>query len=210
MTVQPWERQEGESSKAFAAFVAYRDMGERRGYRKVVQQVGSHKSSIQCWMTQWKWQERILAYERYLDERRRRAAEKARRAMLKRHAKLAVDMQAQVTKRLKALAKTGKIPNMTPREIAKVVDVAVKVERLSRGLPTEQIEHGGETTNRVMIHEQCFLDVEFRDLACRLAERAAALGASPGAVESGGAGTGGDAEAIPASAAPRAPESDAR
>ena len=35
---KPWERQDGESAKAYQAFCKYLDMGEKRSIRAVAQQ----------------------------------------------------------------------------------------------------------------------------------------------------------------------------
>lgn len=42
--VKPWERQEGESAKAFEAFTIYAGLGADRSLRAVAQQLGKSKT----------------------------------------------------------------------------------------------------------------------------------------------------------------------
>ena len=43
-TDKPWERQKGESEKAFGAFAAYRDMGPERTISAVVKKLGKSRT----------------------------------------------------------------------------------------------------------------------------------------------------------------------
>jgi hypothetical protein len=60
---QPWDRQENESSQAFAAFVEYRDMGAERSVRGVGQRLGKSRAIIERWSSANNWRERCRAYD---------------------------------------------------------------------------------------------------------------------------------------------------
>jgi len=63
--VYPWERQEGESSKAFHAFTLYRDAGHERSLTQIAQKLNVSKQAIGKWSTQWHWVGRCLAWDNY-------------------------------------------------------------------------------------------------------------------------------------------------
>jgi hypothetical protein len=70
-----WERQRDEPSKAFNAFVIFREMGDERSVTKVRDEAGfaaSHRQLLN-WAEKHRWIERVDAYERYLDRRRVKA-----------------------------------------------------------------------------------------------------------------------------------------
>ena len=46
---KPWERQKGESEKAFEAFAAYRDLGEKRTISAVVKKLQKSRSLFDRW-----------------------------------------------------------------------------------------------------------------------------------------------------------------
>lgn len=54
--INPWERQEGESSKAFEAFVIYRDMGAKRTFTAVADTLHKSCTLIRRWKEQWDWE----------------------------------------------------------------------------------------------------------------------------------------------------------
>lgn len=72
--MNPWERQERETEKAFEAFRTYRDLGVGKSTAKVAQVLGKTKCLIDRWSSRWNWVERIVAYQSYLEE----LAQKAR------------------------------------------------------------------------------------------------------------------------------------
>jgi len=61
--IQPYGQRLGESAKAFAAFVVYRDMGEERSLEKVAQELGKSVSLLQRWSSQHEWVTRVLAWD---------------------------------------------------------------------------------------------------------------------------------------------------
>ena len=72
----PWEKQRGESARAFRAFSLYRDLGAGRSQVKVGRALGetgvpAALTQIERWSTQWRWVERCDAWDREEDRRAR-------------------------------------------------------------------------------------------------------------------------------------------
>jgi len=130
-----WERQKNESSKAYAAFCVYRDLGPERSLEKVRQNLD--KPRTRKWLGDWSvkhnWVERANAYDDYLERKKREEKEKAILEMAERHAKLAMAFQQRVAQRLQQIDPA----ELSPSDMAKWLDVATKLERLARGEPTE-------------------------------------------------------------------------
>ena len=57
-----WERQPGESEKAFAAFRVGLEMGPKRSLAAVAQECTRHVSLIKRWASRWEWTRRFAAY----------------------------------------------------------------------------------------------------------------------------------------------------
>lgn len=76
--VAEWERQPGESAKAYHAFCCYRDLGPRdRSLRRVAKTLGHRGlSHIERWSSQNRWLERTAAYDDHLDELQRQEHQK--------------------------------------------------------------------------------------------------------------------------------------
>jgi hypothetical protein len=55
----PWQRQEGESDKAFEAFRIYLEMGPKRSIARVAQECTKSGSLIKRWSKRWSWQGRV-------------------------------------------------------------------------------------------------------------------------------------------------------
>ncbi len=162
-----WEQQEGESSTAFTHFVVYRDMRypkvtktaadkttttdvvmdgtvpyEKRSLRKVAAALGMNFRTIARQSETWEWVKRCEAYDAYVDRSIREANEAAIRKMNQEHALLAQQMIRKATRRLLKMPED----QISAAELVRMVDVAVKVERLSRGESTENqaVTHNGE------------------------------------------------------------------
>jgi hypothetical protein len=78
----PWEKLSGESAKAFAAFVLYRDLRAQRSLTKVARllhETGTPTSRSQLgeWSVRWSWVERVDAYDREQDRLLREEQEEA-------------------------------------------------------------------------------------------------------------------------------------
>lgn len=147
---EPWERQPGESVKAFGAFALYRDMGTDRSTRKVAQQLGKSVAMIQRWSSSHKWTDRVDAWDAEQDRKARDEHLKEIAKMRSRHIKLAVSMLVKAAKGLEKLDPD----EMNPNSITRMVDVATQLERLSRGDTTDSIEirDGGKSEPAVTFY----------------------------------------------------------
>ena len=131
-----WERQEGESAQAFQGFAAYRDMGAERSLAKVAQKLGKSKALMERWSVRWQWVMRADLWDDEMDRLSRRELEKGITGMRRNHVNIA---KAMLVKALQALQRIP-VDEMTPKDVSTMVDVAAKLERISRGEATERTE----------------------------------------------------------------------
>lgn len=125
----PWERQEGESEKAFEAFVIYRDLGQERTISAVVKRLKKSRNLIDRWKDKFNWIERVRLYDNELEKRAFAKAVKERKNMSERHIKIAMQLQKKALEALQILD----IDDMKAKDIINMVDTAAKLERISRG-----------------------------------------------------------------------------
>jgi len=130
-----WDRQPGESTKAYAAFCIYRDMGVERSIEKVYEKRSKRGplSRLKNWSVKHNWVERAKAYDDYIEKRKREEKEKAILEMADRQARLAIAFQQRVAQRLQVLDPS----ELSPSDLARWFEIAAKIERLNRGEPTE-------------------------------------------------------------------------
>lgn len=179
LAVEPiFERQPGETDQAWEAFVMYRDGGSDRSLTKVAQTVGKERTLMGTWSSRWSWVKRSQAWDKHLDDVRRKSMEKAAATMAERHANQAMLVQNVLQRPLAALAKhlqgdPKALDKMTAKELFALVrdtsgpwKTAIDVERLSRGADTERVSHAGLTVE------------DFR-AAAAMSIRTAAQSASP-------------------------------
>ena len=140
MNPRPWERQPGETAKAFYAFTFYRDLGPlERSITKVAQLYNAKKqlrALIARWSKKHSWVERAQAYDDHMDVLRRNQAEEEIQKMQKRHVTLSMALQQKAAEKIKDLnGKDMKVP-----EAIKALVEGAKLERLARGETTEKVE----------------------------------------------------------------------
>ncbi len=146
----PWEQLPEESSKAYAAFCVFRDLGPRRSveeasrvYHRKKPQDGNkpeterHGASgqIRRWAERWNWSGRARAWDQELERVQRNQQVKAVAEMADRHAKEAMMLQNKAVERLRQL----RPEELGPRETLSYLVEAAKLERLARGEPTERV-----------------------------------------------------------------------
>ena len=152
----PWERQKGESEKAFEAFALYRDMGTDRTITAVVNELGKSRSLIDRWKDRWKWKERVKEYDVDNDRKAKKAVEKSITEMYSRQTKIALQIQAKALEALNTLDPK----DMSIRDIKEYIKMATDLERLTRVAsaprdeqPNSSQESKGETGESVSFDE---------------------------------------------------------
>jgi hypothetical protein len=124
-----WERQMGESIKAFKAFNEYLMMGDERSLAKVREKCGKSLRLIERWSAKWRWVERVQAFEDDQARVKVKANLKAIKEMNERQVKIALVYQSKVLEHLKKLDSM----TLTPALALRMFVESVKIERTARG-----------------------------------------------------------------------------
>ena len=146
-----WDKQKGETAKAFESFAAYRDLGPMlRTHNKVHEITGAHIRTIQEWSGKHKWVERVEAWDAYNDKKRQVENLEKVNAMNDEQFSLG---KALLVKAAKALTR---IPDdeIKASDIARMVEVGSKLQRISLGAANEVVEErdGGKALNPVQFY----------------------------------------------------------
>lgn len=146
---EPWERQVGESGKAFEAFAIYRDMSNR-SCRKVAEQLGKSNGLIERWSRNHDWQKRVAAWDAEQDRIARQSQIDEIKKMRRRHADLASAMLVKAARALQRIPED----EIKAGDVSRMVDTAAKLERISRGDAGEVVEErdGGTSPSIVQFY----------------------------------------------------------
>ncbi|GGU50408.1 hypothetical protein [Streptomyces lavendofoliae] len=136
---QPWEPQPDESAPAFEAFTIYRDLGPLRSATKTARQLGKSPSLMQRWAIRHTWSTRARAWDTEQDRLWRQQQNTTRRDMARRHARIAVAVQAKVVARLQALDPQ----ELSPHELMRWLNTAVSIERHAYAIGGPQARDSG-------------------------------------------------------------------
>ena len=147
---EPWERQLNESPQAFEAFACYRDMGAARSTAKVSRKLCKSVSLMNRWSSEYDWVKRVAAWDAEKDRVARESQLTDIKEMRKRHAAIAKKMMDTADNALNNI----KPDEVSTNEIARLVEIASKLERISRGDVGDVIEErdGGEAIPSVQIY----------------------------------------------------------
>ena len=136
---ESWERIEGESSLAFAAFRVYRDLGAERNIRKAVETVEADEAVRvkryrvwRNWSTQYRWRERAADYDRYTEQLKQAELRKTIEAQGEVHRKVTGKMLEVVQKKLDLMNPA----ELTQGGVTEWVQTAIRAEREAAGLVT--------------------------------------------------------------------------
>lgn len=172
--IHPWDRQKGETAKAFAAFQAYLDLGSERGLEGAGRKIGKCKAVLERWSLRWDWVNRTREFDLHNAKIQQEAVEKVLRASAAKWAhRLAAQREeefeiaeqflekcrqglkfplASSRREVDEVGPDGRIVKVTVVEparwtldtLAKFGELAVKLKRTSLGLATDRHEHVGQ------------------------------------------------------------------
>ena len=159
-SAEPWEQMTGETVQQYEKFCAYRDMRyiapsatgdlprldftRERSIRGLARQLGLSRKTLEPLSARFQWVERCEAYDLYILRRLKEKGEAEILKMHENHAAIAAQMLKKAMRRLLTMQEE----EIAASDMVRMVDVGVKIERLSRGESTERQEIGGETTVR--------------------------------------------------------------
>jgi len=130
-----YDRQPGETTKAYEAFTVYRDLGMGRTLERVSATLQKSVTMLGRWSSQYRWIERAAAYDDYIEAQARKKNERdaiRRKAdMLKRHALTGKVLQQ---KGVKYLDETPKPIDRAQDAIA-AIRTGIEIERKAENLP---------------------------------------------------------------------------
>lgn len=147
---EPWERQKGETARAFEAFAVYRDMGPGRSINKTAQALHKNRTTIGEWSSKYEWVKRVSAWDAEQDRIARQKNTEEIKKMRKRHTDLASAMLVKAARALQRIPED----EIKAADVSRMVETASKLERISRGDAGEIIEErdGGKAPSVVQFY----------------------------------------------------------
>lgn len=151
-----YDRQPNESDRQWLGFLIYRDLSAGRTIKKAAEKYAeqldlktkpvSVETTLQRWSSSNGWRKRCTAWDRALDKHRRELQLKEIEKMHERHTKLAIMAQSaaglELQKWLKKIQSADEEKIFIDFEkVARVLELAVRLEKSSRGEPEQIIEN---------------------------------------------------------------------
>lgn len=144
-----FEQQLKESDKAFAAFKTYLELGPERSLAMVGQKLGKSKVLMEKWSAKFDWPARVQAYSAHFAMVERKAAESAaavygadrakRREVQREHEwEMRTELMEAGRKVLEKFRDGSR--GATLGDVARALDIAVKLGRLSSGMKVDEDE----------------------------------------------------------------------
>jgi len=168
-----------ESTRHRLAFDLYVRLGAARSLERLHEELTADpglielnsapsRSTLDAWSANFHWQDRLRDLEREAANRDREEQVRALHDMNERHVKEGLALQQKGVERLKTLDED----EMSASDAIRSVIEGVKLERLSRGAPTERVAQEGTVDDRL----RGFTGEELRQLADVAGRRAAGAG----------------------------------
>lgn len=132
-----------ETPIAAQAFEDYYDLGDERSIRKLAesnQKHSKHIANLMKWSTEHRWQERVIERDRQKAEAKRKKREAEIDKMDDRQAAIGTTQQATAIKLIQDLIKKDEFK---AGDAIRLLKLAIDVERVARGMPTDQMALSG-------------------------------------------------------------------
>lgn len=144
----PWEQQAKESSRAFAGFVCYRDLGLQRSCAKVADELKIATSSVLELSKRHDWQNRVRAWDAYVDKQTQKDRIEAVKLMKQRQIALALEAQEAAGQGIRRFIDHLNDDHgdrispyaLKPDALSKLLEAGCRLERLNRDEPEQNLE----------------------------------------------------------------------
>jgi hypothetical protein len=152
-----WDQQPTESSKAFERFALYRDMGAGRSLRKLARDLELNPSTLAEISKKYGWQERVGAFDAYIDKASQHNQMAQVRIMKRRQIALALRAQKVAEKGLKKFLRDmddrHHLRKLSPEGLSKILETGCRLERLNRDEPEQKLEVLNQSFDRLSLEE---------------------------------------------------------
>lgn len=142
--VEPWDRQPGESARAYEAFRHYRDAGATRSHAKTGAALAKTRQAITEWSRKHGWSHRIAAWDAEQDRLWQIELRDARQAAARRNIAIARGAMTLVSQSIVKLVNSQE--TLSAADAARLMDAASKLERMEFGQPTHSLRVSGGVT----------------------------------------------------------------
>lgn len=129
-----WKQMEFEPREAHDAFIFYLELD---GARKLSDLIAYSMGDLQTWYHMYYWDYRVKAFDLYRVADHQRVKLRRMLSTEDRHYRMAEKLFAQVNEIFQGSDFVGKLAEMDPDKLVKVMETVVKVQRISAGLPAQ-------------------------------------------------------------------------
>lgn len=168
-----WERRLDERNEAiWQSYLFFREQGSARALKKVAEHFGVSLSTIKWRSQKYEWINRVVAYDRFLDENRQKSLQKVEALRVEKQVEIigiALNTCIEEFHKFYARARSSDDSCMKPRDLIALADKAIKLTQLVDGRATDRVAVGNDFDPKKLN------DAEL-DLALALARKAQGLG----------------------------------
>ncbi|WP_406321836.1 hypothetical protein [Streptomyces sp. NBC_00519] len=179
--LDPWERHPNETAHKHGQFVTYRDVGRTRTLTEAAQRLTLAYGHVRNLAAQYRWRERVEAYDRHLDRQYEAMWLEERRKAAETDAKILGAAIGKLAQRLGSL----RADELSAGDFIRLMDVAMRHRRVLFGDPTETIAVTGDGSNPLAQQFAEFAQMPAEQRRARLADLAASVNQRIKAVDGG-------------------------
>ncbi|MFI1507611.1 hypothetical protein [Streptomyces sp. NPDC020597] len=169
--LDPWERQPNETPHKHGQFATYKDLGRTRTLTEAAQRLTLAYGHVRNLAAQYRWRERVEAYDRHLDRQYEAMWLEERRKAAENDAKILGAAVGKLAQRLQTL----RADELSAGDFIRLMDVAMRHRRVLFGDPTETIAVTSEGTTALAQHFADFAEMSPEQRRSRLGELAASV-----------------------------------
>ncbi|MEU1180626.1 hypothetical protein ABZ464_23790 [Streptomyces sp. NPDC005820] len=169
--LDPWERQPSETPHKHGQFATYRDIGRTRTLTEAAQRLTLAYGHVRNLAAQYRWRERVEAYDQHLDRQYEAMWLQERRKAAETDAKILGAAIGKLAQRLTTINPA----EMSVGDFIRLMDVAMRHRRVLFGDPTETIAVTGDGSSPLAQQFAEFAEMPPEQRRARLADLAASV-----------------------------------